>query len=141
MNRRKNKDHGSNMNFRTTEGEKRTDFDGGDAQAASFEDDADAAGSDSFAEAAYDASSYQNVLHFLPCESCRRGVCDNVLRVLMARGAESVKVSGVVYVIRPPRVWFYVEGREGEGSIKHQTANGGRSGGVTIKFQTPTFHV
>jgi len=41
-----------------------TDFDGSNAEAAGFEDDADAAGGDAFAEAANDSAGDENVLHF-----------------------------------------------------------------------------
>lgn len=43
--------------------EVRTDFDGSDAKAAGLKHDADAAGGDAFAEAAYYSSGDQNVLH------------------------------------------------------------------------------
>jgi len=42
-----------------------TDFDGSDAEATGFEDDADATGGDAFAEAANDSAGDENVLHFL----------------------------------------------------------------------------
>ena len=38
-------------------------FDGGDCHIALLEDDAEGAGNDAFADAGYDATTHQNVLH------------------------------------------------------------------------------
>lgn len=48
---------------RERERERRTDFDGRDAEATGLEDDADAAGGDALAEAADHTSGDQDVLH------------------------------------------------------------------------------